>query len=80
MEPTVINASELRIHTREIMERVKYKGERFLIQTFGQPTAVIMSVDEYRKIIASLPSTISSNAVERIEANEKSEFHQYHET
>jgi PHD/YefM family antitoxin component YafN of YafNO toxin-antitoxin module len=32
------------------MERVKYKGERFLIQTFGQPTAVIISVEEYDKM------------------------------
>ncbi len=31
------------------MERIKYKGERFLIQTFGQPIAVIISVEEFEK-------------------------------
>jgi prevent-host-death family protein len=50
MEPTVINATDLRIKTREIMERVKFKGECFLIQTFGQPTAVIISVERYKEI------------------------------
>jgi len=50
MEPVVINATDLRVRTREIMERVKYKGERFLVQTFGQPTAVIISVEEYDKL------------------------------
>jgi antitoxin (DNA-binding transcriptional repressor) of toxin-antitoxin stability system len=47
VEPTVINATELRINTRDIMERVKFKGECFLVKTFGQPTAMIISVDEY---------------------------------
>lgn len=51
MEPIVINATELRIRTREIMERVKYRGERFLIQTFGHPTAIILSVEEYEKMV-----------------------------
>ncbi len=50
MEPTVINATDLRIKTREIMERVKFKGECFLIQTFGQPTAMIISVEKYEEI------------------------------
>ncbi|WP_455387535.1 type II toxin-antitoxin system Phd/YefM family antitoxin [Petrachloros mirabilis] len=47
MGPTVINATDLRVKTREIMERVRFKGESFLVQTFGQPTAIIISVDEY---------------------------------
>jgi prevent-host-death family protein len=51
MQPIVINATELRVRTREIMERVKYKGDRFLIQTFGRPTAIILSVEEYNMMI-----------------------------
>jgi antitoxin (DNA-binding transcriptional repressor) of toxin-antitoxin stability system len=50
VEPTVINATDLRIKTREIMERVKFKGECFLIKTFGQPTAMIISVEKYTEI------------------------------
>lgn len=51
MEPVLINATDLRVRTREIMERVKYKGEIFLVQTFGQPTAVIISVEEYTRLL-----------------------------
>ena len=50
MELVVVNASDLRIRHRDIMERVKFKGERFLVQTFKQPTAVIISVEEYEKL------------------------------
>lgn len=49
MEPTEINATDLRIKTRDIMERVRFKGESFLVLTFGQPTAVIISVAEYNE-------------------------------
>lgn len=54
VEPILINATDLRIKTREIMERVKYRGEIFLIQTFGQPTAIIISLDEYAKLTGQL--------------------------
>lgn len=47
MKPELIKATDLRVKTREIMERVKYKGEIFLVQTFGQPTAIIIGVEEY---------------------------------
>ena len=47
MEATKINATELRIQTRDILERARFKGERFLIQTFGRPVAVIMGIEEY---------------------------------
>lgn len=52
MEPQVIKATELRTRTREIMERVKYKGECFLVETFGQPMAVIVSVEEFNRILS----------------------------
>lgn len=51
MEPTVIKSTDLRIRTRELMERVKYGGESFLVQTFGHPTAMIVNVDHYKKIL-----------------------------
>lgn len=51
MKATEINATDLRIRTRDIMERVKYRGEIFLVKTFGQPTAVIISVHEYERTL-----------------------------
>jgi PHD/YefM family antitoxin component YafN of YafNO toxin-antitoxin module len=50
-EPTAINTTELRLKTRDLMERVKFNGERFIVGTFGRPMAVILSVDEYRAML-----------------------------
>ncbi len=50
IEPTRISVTDLRVRTREIMERVKYKGDYFLVQTFGQPTAIIIGVEEYASL------------------------------
>lgn len=50
MEATTINATELRIQTRDILERARFKGERFMIQTFGRPVAVIMGIEEYNTL------------------------------
>lgn len=47
MEPEIINSTELRAYTRDYMERVKYNGEIFLVETFGRPMAVIMSVEDF---------------------------------
>jgi hypothetical protein len=67
LEPTLINASDLRLRFREIMEHVKYKGECYLVQTFGQPTAVIMNVETFERLKGWLRSKESSGlAVDRL--------------
>jgi len=50
MEPERINSTELRTKTRDLMERVKYNGEIFVVETFGRPTAVIMSVESFDRV------------------------------
>lgn len=50
MKPTAIRSTDLRLHTREIIERVKFRGEQFLVHTFGQPSAMIISVEEYMRL------------------------------
>jgi len=45
---TEIKATELRIFTRNILERAKFQGERFVVYTYGQPMAVLIGIDEYR--------------------------------
>jgi antitoxin (DNA-binding transcriptional repressor) of toxin-antitoxin stability system len=47
---TEIKATELRTFTRNILERAKFQGERFVVYTYGQPMAVLMGVDEYRRL------------------------------
>lgn len=68
METTTINATELRTRTREIIERARFKGERFLVRNFGKPVAVIISVEEYAGLLQlarapSLPTATPSSAV-----------------
>lgn len=50
MEPETINSTDLRTKTRDLMERVKFHGHIFLIETFGRPMAIIISVEEYMRL------------------------------
>lgn len=45
---TEIKATELRTFTRNILERARFQGERFVVYTYGQPMAVLIGIDEYR--------------------------------
>jgi len=56
MEPETINSTELRTKTRDLMERVKYNREIFLVETFGRPMAVIMSVEDFDLLKRVLPT------------------------
>lgn len=47
MKPETINSTDLRLQTRDLMERVKFKGERFIVETFGRPMAVIISWEDF---------------------------------
>jgi len=49
-EPITINTTDLRLKTRDLMERVKFNGEGFIVKTFGRPMAVIISIDEYKRL------------------------------
>lgn len=48
-----INATDLRVKTRDIIERARFRGARFVIHAFGKPVAVIMGIDEYRALVSS---------------------------
>jgi prevent-host-death family protein len=52
MMPLIISATDLRTRAREIMQRVKFKQEAFLVENFGEPMAVIISVTEYENLLA----------------------------
>jgi PHD/YefM family antitoxin component YafN of YafNO toxin-antitoxin module len=61
MQAIFINATELRTRIREIMLGVKFKSERYVIQNFGQPMAIIISLEEYKDLLAQASTpTISS--------------------
>lgn len=47
MEPETINSTQLRTKTRDVIERVQFGGESFIIHTFGRPVAVIIPFAEF---------------------------------
>jgi prevent-host-death family protein len=46
-----IGSTELRLRIRDVLERVKYGGEHFIITNFGRPMAVLLGLDEYQKLM-----------------------------
>jgi antitoxin (DNA-binding transcriptional repressor) of toxin-antitoxin stability system len=48
---TEIKATELRTFTRNLLERAKFQGERFVVCTYGQPMAVLIGIDEYCRLV-----------------------------
>ncbi len=51
MEPSKVSATDLRIKTRDLIERVRYKGEHLVIHNFGRPMAVLISYEEYMRLV-----------------------------
>lgn len=50
MEPITITATELRIKTRDLMERVRFNGECFIVENFRRPVAVIISFEDFVRV------------------------------
>ncbi len=50
MEPVKISATELRQKTRDLMERVHYRGEHIIIENFHRPIAVMISYEDYMRV------------------------------
>ncbi len=61
MEMTRINATELRIRTRDIIEQARFRGMRFTVHSFGKPVAVILGIEEYNALCRSA----SANSAKR---------------
>ncbi len=63
MEPTKVTATELRLKTRDLVERVRFKGEHLLIENFGHPMVVIISFEDYMRVKDSLTSLHEPEAI-----------------
>lgn len=46
-DPQVISSTLLRTKTRDILEQAKFRGEHFIVETFGKPMVAIVGVEEY---------------------------------
>jgi hypothetical protein len=49
--PQVISATQLRTKTRDILELARFRGEHFIVETFGKPMVAIVGIEEYWEIV-----------------------------
>ena len=50
-DPQVISSTLLRTNTRDILEQAKFRGEHFIVETFGKPMVAIVGVEEYWSLL-----------------------------
>jgi len=48
-----ITTSDLRTHVKRVLNEVGYGGVQYLVEKFGEPTAVIISVDDFQLLQAA---------------------------
>jgi hypothetical protein len=62
MQVQPVNSTDLRIRAREILEATRWRGRLFQVQTFGEPSAILMPVELFNEWAQAMGITI-----ERIE-------------
>ena len=55
-DPQIISSTLLRTKTRDILEQAKFRGEHFIVETFGKPMVAIVGVDEYWDLLNQVRS------------------------
>jgi prevent-host-death family protein len=48
-----ITTSDLRTHVKRVLNEVGYGGVQYLVEKFGEPTAAIISVEDYQLLQAT---------------------------
>jgi prevent-host-death family protein len=56
----VVSALTARTQFGQIMQRVKKKGERFVVDRRGEPQAVIMGIEDFINTVAPPPEFLSA--------------------
>ena len=53
--PTVksVTVTDLRMHTREILENAHFRGWQYLVERAGQPMVAILGYEEFERLVAS---------------------------
>ncbi|NIV39972.1 MAG: hypothetical protein GWN58_64375 [Anaerolineae bacterium] len=59
-DPQVISSTLLRTNTRDILEQAKFRGEHFIVETFGKPMVAIVGVDEYWDLLEQVRAAAHS--------------------
>ena len=58
-----IQATDLRIRTRDILEQVRWQGAIYTVTNFGQPVAVLIPLElfqQWRELAARVESTLKN--------------------
>ncbi len=63
-DPQVISATTLRTKTRDILEQAKFKGEHYIVETFGKPMVAILGIDDYWALVRKVRHTQPPTAEE----------------
>lgn len=63
-DPQVISSTLLRTNTRDILEQAKFRGEHFIVETFGKPMVAIVGVDEYWNLLNRVRAAADPDAPE----------------
>ena len=56
MEPETISVTDLREHTREILENAHFRGRRYRVERAGQEMVVILGAEDYSRLLISASS------------------------
>lgn len=72
MQTTVVSATDLRTNTRDILERAKFRGEHFVVESFRKPMVAIVGIQEYLDLMGQSEELVIERESERL-AGEESE-------
>jgi len=59
--PTVVSALTARTQFGQILKRVQFSKERFLIGRNGQPQAVVMGIGDFMDVVAPAPDWLEKS-------------------
>lgn len=64
-EPETISVTELRANTRQVLENAHFRGRKYVIERAGQEMAVILGVEEYRRLVMLAQESVNATGSHR---------------
>ena len=59
-ESLIVSVSAMRERLEEVLREVTEHGQRIVIEDGGEPQAVVIGIDDYRKILAPAPEWLQA--------------------
>jgi mRNA interferase RelE/StbE len=76
-ETTVISTTEARLAFSEIMERARYGDERFIVEEYGEPHVVIISVQAYETLLQRVEELEDARDMAQVQGEGVISLHEY---